>query len=147
MQRADSLDLELAVDGVPSRVAIHAAIGLVERALSNVRDNALLCAPAGGRVRVGAAREGAHAVMTVADTGTGSYPEALPRIFDRFYRTERGRAGEGSGLGLAIVQRIVALHGGQVGATSALGIGTTVRLAFPLEAAAPHAGSPAQGAP
>jgi signal transduction histidine kinase len=119
----------------PMRIAIHADIGLVERALSNVLDNALRCTPAGGRVRVGVAREGAHAVVTVADTGSGIDPEALPRIFDRFYRTDRGRAGEGSGLGLAIVQRIVALHGGEVGATSELGVGTTVRLAFPLDAA------------
>jgi signal transduction histidine kinase len=122
------------IDGAPPRIAIHADIGLVERALSNVLDNALRCTPAGGRVRVGVAREGAHAVVTVADTGSGIDPEALPRIFDRFYRTDRGRAGEGSGLGLAIVQRIVALHGGEVGATSELGVGTTVRLALPLDA-------------
>lgn len=139
VQHANSLGLELAVEGVPSRVAVHADIGLVERALSNVLDNALRCTPAGGRVRVGVAREGALAVVTVADTGIGIDPEALPRIFDRFYRTDRGRAGEGSGLGLAIVQRIVALHGGEVEATSELGVGTTVRLAFPLEGAAPTA--------
>ncbi len=151
LPRAEGLGLDLAVDGAalidaappldaaPMRVAIHADIGLVERALSNVLDNALRCTPAGGRVRVGVAREGAHAVVTVADTGIGIDPEALPRIFDRFYRTDRGRAGEGSGLGLAIVQRIVALHGGEVGATSAVGVGTTVRLALPLDATPPSA--------
>ena len=74
-----------------------------------------------------------NAVLTITDTGIGIPEEALPYIFDRFYRVEQSRSHEtgGSGLGLAIVQKIVEVHGGHISAQSAVGKGTTFRVSLP----------------
>ena len=72
---------------------------------------------------------GAHARLTVRDTGHGIAPECLERIFDPFFTTKR--AGDGTGLGLAIVQRIVASHEGVIQVASTVGQGTTVEIYFP----------------
>ena len=70
--------------------------------------------------------------MEVADTGRGITADALPKLFDRFYRPPEARAaGRGVGLGLAIVRRAVELHGGTVSIESEPGAGTRVWLAFP----------------
>jgi two-component system sensor histidine kinase BaeS len=77
-------------------------------------------------------------VFEIADTGPGIPPDELPRVFDRFYRTDKARAREtgGSGLGLAIVQRLVEMQGGQIWASSAAGHGTTFSVALPAAAPA-----------
>jgi two-component system phosphate regulon sensor histidine kinase PhoR len=74
----------------------------------------------------------------VADTGIGIPEEALPRIFERFYRVDKGRArpegggAGGTGLGLAIVKHVTQSAGGQVEVESELGAGTTFRVRLPL---------------
>ena len=77
------------------------------------------------------------AVLEVADTGIGVPQEALPRLFERFYRVEQsgGRTHEGSGIGLALVQELVRLHGGSITVTSRLGAGTTFRVELPFGSA------------
>ncbi len=86
----------------------------------------------GGRVSVAVAAEGADMTITVSDTGIGIPPEAQERIFERFYRVDRGRARKngGTGLGLAIVKHICQLYGGSVSLKSEPGKGSvfTVRL-------------------
>lgn len=76
----------------------------------------------------------AWVVVEVADTGTGIPGDALPRVFERFYRVDpaRSRAEGGTGLGLAIVRHLVESMGGEITATSALGKGTTIRFRLPL---------------
>jgi signal transduction histidine kinase len=72
-------------------------------------------------------------VIEVEDTGVGIPADALPHLFDRFYRVDsaRGRASGGSGLGLAIVQAIVQAHHGQVDIQSTPGVGTCMTIQLP----------------
>jgi signal transduction histidine kinase len=72
--------------------------------------------------------------VSVTDTGHGISADELPRIFERFYRVDRSRAGSrrGAGLGLAIVKEIVEAHGGQVRVESVVGLGTRFIVRLPL---------------
>ncbi|MEU1080295.1 SpoIIE family protein phosphatase [Streptomyces sp. NPDC005908] len=87
-----------------------------------------------GTVRVAVRRSGSHAVVTVADTGTGVPEAEMPRLFERFHRIEnaRSRSNEGSGIGLALVRELVGLHGGTIDAESAEGKGTTFTIRVPF---------------
>lgn len=80
-----------------------------------------------------AAIENAVIRIEVSDTGAGIPVEALPRVFDRFFRVDpsRSQTSGGTGLGLAIVQSILTLHGGSAEIASQLGRGTRVRLRMP----------------
>jgi len=100
----------------------------------NLLDNALKFADAGGEVRLRAAREGAVAVIEVYNTGAGIPPEDLPRVFDRFYRSDHSRARRtgGSGIGLAIVRELVHAHGGAVAASSEQGRWAALTVRLPL---------------
>ncbi len=110
--------------------------------LSNLVSNALRYTPPGGSITLRAERqkeesgrkkEESPVVLRVSDTGSGIAPDDLPRIFDRFWRTDRARArgSGGSGLGLAIARQIVVAHGGTIWAESAGGCGTTISIALP----------------
>jgi two-component system sensor histidine kinase MprB len=87
----------------------------LERAVLNLLDNAVKFSPPNGIVwvRLGSAGDG-FAVLEVADQGPGIAEEDLPRVFDRFYRSQEARTLPGSGLGLAIVQQAALRHGGEV---------------------------------
>jgi len=100
--------------------------------LVNLLTNALRHTPAGGEVRIAAASDpvGRLATVTVTDSGSGIRSEALPHIFERFYKSD---GSGGSGLGLTIAKSLVIAHGGEIEAESALGQGTTVRFALPFE--------------
>ncbi len=97
--------------------------------LVNLVENALRHAGACAQVRVCAAREGAGAVVSVADNGPGVPQAERERIFDRFYRLERSRSTPGSGLGLALVAAVARLHGASVGLADARP-GLEVRVVF-----------------
>src|SRR5581483_2595832 len=84
--------------------------------LVNLVANAIKFTPAGGAVRVHTTDHGADVEIAVEDTGVGIPPDALPRVFDRYWQGSGTRGG--SGLGLAIVKSIVQAHGGGVDATS-----------------------------
>jgi len=103
---------------------------LMLRALSNLVANAIAHTPPGGRVMLAAAADGEALRIDVSDTGTGIPAEALPRVFDRFFRVDpsRSKISGGTGLGLAIVQSIMTIHGGSAEITSQLGRGTIVTL-------------------
>jgi signal transduction histidine kinase/DNA-binding response OmpR family regulator len=104
----------------------------------NLLSNAIKFTPLGGRVRVTLARVPEHVELTVADTGVGIDPAALPHVFERFRQAESGsaRAHQGLGLGLSIVRHLVELHGGTVTARSeGLGLGATFSVRLPLSAA------------
>jgi two-component system phosphate regulon sensor histidine kinase PhoR len=103
------------------------------RLLSNLLDNAVKYNRAGGTVRVRATAVEGEAVIEVADTGIGIAAAHRDRIFERFYRVDKGRAREegGTGLGLAIVKHVAQAHGGRVEVESELGRGTTFRVRLP----------------
>ena len=112
---------------------IFADLGLFNRAVGNLIDNALRFTPDGGKVQISIGSRDDHTEVFVRDTGSGIAPEHLPRVFDRFYRGDASRSSAGTGLGLALVKSIVDLHGGSARIKSELGRGTTVTLAFPEE--------------
>lgn len=105
----------------------------LRRAVDNLVRNALAYTAAGGRVVVRVQRRGDQATVAVEDSGVGIPPEVLPRIFERFYRVDRGRSREtgGTGLGLAIVKHTAEGHGGHVEVESEPGKGSTFTLVLP----------------
>ncbi len=97
----------------------------VRRVLSILVDNAIKFTPAGERVAVAVERlDGGGATLSVSDTGEGIPSEALPHIFDRFYRADAARGGGGFGLGLSIAQAIAEAHGGRIEVESTPGRGS-----------------------
>jgi len=110
------------------------------RLFLNLLDNALKYTPAGGKVRVTARREGSEVRVAVSDTGPGIPAEALPHLFDRFFRVDadRSRRTGGAGLGLAIAYEIARRHGGTLTVQSREGEGTTFVVWLPAETDAPQ---------
>ncbi|HEY1014483.1 MAG TPA: ATP-binding protein [Herpetosiphonaceae bacterium] len=106
----------------------------LKQALLNLTYNAVQHTPANGTVTLNLECVGQEASMSVTDTGEGISPEALPHIFERFYRADRARVrkGGGAGIGLAIVKWIADAHHGSVEVRSTLGAGSTFTLWLPL---------------
>ena len=98
----------------------------IQRAVSNLVDNALKWSPGGGRVEIDVTGGG----LSVRDHGPGFQESDLPHVFDRFYRASGARSLPGSGLGLAIVRQAAEAHGGDVEAVNAPGGGALVRVSF-----------------
>ena len=107
------------VEGDPSRL---------KQVVVNLLDNAIRYTGEGGAISVSTARKNGWATLMVADNGAGIPPEALPHVFERFYRADKARSrySGGSGLGLAIVKAICNAHRGEVEIASTEGVGTTV---------------------
>jgi heavy metal sensor kinase len=103
------------------------------RLFMNLLDNAIRYTPSGGRIILGANYQQGQVSARVCDTGVGIAPEHLPRLFDRFYRVDRGRnrAQGGSGLGLAIAQSIAQSYGGSISVESTVGVGSTFTVRLP----------------
>jgi signal transduction histidine kinase len=108
-------------------------IGLIERVLDNLVENALRYTPAGGKIDITLSSQDGYIAVRVADTGSGITKEDLPKIFDRLYRSEKNRpsAPDSAGLGLAIVKRILELHGASVVVESTVGAGTSISFKLP----------------
>lgn len=126
------ISLTATVAGEPVIAELDRA--LMQRAVSNLVSNAVEHTPPGGHVVLETDSDVESVRIEVSDTGVGIPPEALPRVFDRFFRvdTSRSRTSGGTGLGLAIVQSVALLHGGHVEIASQLGQGTRVTLNMPI---------------
>ena len=112
-------------------------------------DNALKYTPEAGQVRISLGRSGGLATLAVRDDGIGIPAEALPHVFERFYRADpaRGRDPGGTGLGLSIARWIVEQHGGEISIQSTVGSGTTVTASLPFtEGWRPASTAPARDA-
>ncbi len=131
--REKRVEIEIEEEPVPP---VQGDAGNLERLLLNLLDNAIKYNRPDGKITVRVGRCGAEAVLEVIDTGIGIPPDSIARIFERFYRVDKGRAREegGTGLGLAIVKHIAQAHGGQVDVESRIGRGSTFRVRLPLAA-------------
>jgi two-component system sensor histidine kinase MprB len=139
----DDVRLDEIVEGVAARARSRAGGGVaievtteptvvrgeperIQRAVSNLVDNALKWSPGGGTVEI----ELAGGEVVVRDHGPGFEQADLPHVFDRFYRARGARSLPGSGLGLAIVRQAAEAHGGAVEAANAADGGAVVRASF-----------------
>lgn len=123
---------------------VYANIGLIERVLENLLDNALRHTPKGGSVNLVLVPGEDTVAVRLSDTGSGIAEQDLPHIFDRFYRARRPgtRSTDGAGLGLAIARRILELHGGRIEAASERRAGTTFTFELPFSDHNESAASP-----
>lgn len=133
--RADEKGVALRISCEPGLIAnIHAVF--IEQALLNLIDNALKygVTPEAPFIDISAMRGEKGFAITIKDYGHGIPPGHLDRIFERFYRVDKGRSREmgGTGLGLSIVKHIALIHGGSVRVTSELGKGTAFTLVLPV---------------
>jgi len=115
-------------------VSIPGDAARLRQVFYNVIDNAIKYTPEGGSIDVRVESLSREARVSVSDTGIGIPPEHLARVFDRFYRVDKGRSRDqgGTGLGLTIARSIVVAHGGKMELKSTLGQGTTCTLVLPL---------------
>ncbi|MHB8992511.1 MAG: ATP-binding protein [Chloroflexota bacterium] len=130
--QADRASLKLSVQLPADLPRVAANRERIQQVLVNLIHNAIKFTPAGGEIVVGALRRGDQVHIWVADTGVGITPDALPRIFERFYKADRSRSGGGTGLGLAIARHVVEAHGGRIWAESIEGKGSTFTLSLPV---------------
>ena len=142
----------IAMSLIGEHVVVKGNESLLEQAVVNLMENALRYTSAGGTVMVSVEQEmrghvleaqgtkdntstiSLYALVEVKDTGMGISEEDQPKVFERFYRTEKSRSKEtgGTGLGLAIVKHVALTHGGDVSVKSALGEGSTFTMRIPL---------------
>ena len=130
---ADARQISLLTDFAEPEVPVRADFARLQQLLGHLLANAIRVSPEGSAVLVRLENGAAELRISIADTGSGIAPEALPQLFDRFAQQEgaSARRRSGRGLGLTIVRRLVELHGGTVSADSAgegLGATFTVRL-------------------
>lgn len=134
---AQQNSIHLATEIPDNLPAVDADIGLIERVLDNLFDNAIRHTPEGGRIEVVLSSEGDQVSVRVTDTGQGISTDDMPYIFNRFYQSRDGAGNDrgGAGLGLAISKRILELHASDLGVDSEVGRGTCVYFNLPSVAA------------
>lgn len=130
---AEKKDLDLAADIDQEAVMTRGDIALLERAITNLLQNAIEHTPRGGIIRLITSKNENSIQITVEDNGPGIDQEDLPHIFDRFYRGKKNHSQQSMGLGLAITHKIVELHQSTISVESQKGMGTTFQ--FELETA------------
>lgn len=108
---------------------------LIGQVLANLIENAIKYTPTGGGITISAEANDSEVIVHVKDTGIGIPAESLPRIFERFYRVDKGRSREmdGTGLGLAIAKHVLSKHGGRIWVDSSPGEGSVFYFALPLQ--------------
>jgi two-component system phosphate regulon sensor histidine kinase PhoR len=113
--------------------AVPADKDRVRQVISNLVHNAIKFTRSGGRIMVTTRVLEGSVVVDIADTGIGIAKEDLPRVFERFYKGDKARAGEGAGMGLAIAKHVVEAHGGNIWVESEEGKGSTFSFSLPLK--------------
>ena len=120
--------------GPAAEIIVQGDRARLKQVVVNLLDNAIKYTPNGGSIRLTARSQNNHAILEVADTGIGISAEALPHVFERFFRVDQARTGDagGAGLGLAIVKSICAAHGAEVEVESRPGQGSLFRVKLPF---------------
>jgi len=134
---AKKAGLEIKID-VDENILVNINIQLIELAIQNILVNAIKYSTEYSKyIEVSVFCKGMEAIVKVKDFGLGIPPESLDRIFERFYRVDKGRSRKvgGTGLGLSLVKRIALLHAGHVSVESTLGQGSTFYLHLPYDCA------------
>ena len=130
------------IDGLTmdEKVLVYADPDLIHQVVYNLLDNAIKFTPAGGTIRFGVEKLGPEAEISIWNSGQGISPEALPYVFQRFYKEDRSRGlhARGAGLGLNICKVLVNLSGGQIRVESQQG--EWCRFVFTLPTVAPNPG-------
>jgi two-component system phosphate regulon sensor histidine kinase PhoR len=106
----------------------------VRQVIANLAHNAIKFTPAEGRITITVRALEDSLVVDIADTGIGISKEDLPRVFERFYKGDKARAGEGTGMGLAIAKHVIEAHGGSIWVQSEEGKGSTFSFSLPFQA-------------
>jgi PAS domain S-box-containing protein len=127
---AGNIDFVFELSEEPLMLQGHSAY--LKQALQQIVENAVLHSPAGQAVIVRTEHRGAYAVAEITDTGDGISDEALPHIFERFFRADKAGTTRGFGLGLPIAQKIIELHQGSIEVESEVTKGSTFRILLPL---------------
>ena len=119
---------------------IEADRGMMKQVMRILLDNAVKYTPRGGTITMGVRREAHGCTLLMSDNGAGIPREELPKIFDRFYRSDSARKAEssGHGLGLSIARIIVIAHGGKLQVRSKVGVGTTFSITLPEKQSCLH---------
>ncbi len=138
--RAKNIELYFTGNTLPHHeVIVYADKERIKQVLINLVDNAIKYSESGGSIKIellNAEPTPDELTIRVTDTGVGISPEHLPRLFERFYRVDKGRARSspgGTGLGLAIVKHITEAHHGKISVSSELGKGSTFQFTLRKE--------------
>jgi signal transduction histidine kinase len=125
--QAENRQVHIHLDVVPHLVSPQGHFTSLERAMTMLLDNAIKFSPVGGNVQVSIDGDAQNVWTRITDQGIGITPEALPRIFERFFHVEEinDELFSGLGLGLAITKQVIEQHGGRIDVKSEVGKGST----------------------
>jgi heavy metal sensor kinase len=135
-------DKEISVQCSPQqKVFVQGDRARLKQVVVNLLDNAIKYTARGGTIQLNVTRQNGHAILDVADSGIGIPAEAVPHVFDRFFRVDKARTRDegGAGLGLSIVKSICTAHGAELQVDSTVGKGSRFRIKLPL---APSSATP-----
>jgi len=132
--QAERQKLSISQDFAADLPSVPADKDRVRQVIANLVHNAIKFTRPGGRIMITTRTLEGSVVVDIADTGIGIPKEDLARVFERFYKGDKARAGEGTGMGLAIAKHVVEAHGGSIWVESEEGKGSTFSFSLPLQA-------------
>ena len=135
MTKDDDMHIEIKRELTDEAILVEIDQDKMMQVFDNIINNAIKYSPDGGTITVRLMTSNDEVILSIQDEGLGVPKQALPHLFERFYRVDkaRSRAQGGTGLGLAIAKEVVELHGGRIWANSIENIGTTFFIALPIE--------------